>query len=399
MKERNVDITIFGGGVAGLWTLNHLVNLGYSTILIEKDKLGKGQTISCQGIVHGGIKYALSSDVRPDSVAEVKDMPRRWQQHLSGERKDPDLTNVKVQSDYCHMWVSKGRGFRGFVESAFSPIGLMALNTKPKDVTASSPQWFKDSARKIYRFDEPVINTSSLLEELARPHQDKIFYTNSYSFSNKDDNIESVILEDNISGEKVKIYTSIFILTAGIGNQGIIDAMGLSGIIMQERPLRQVVVTGDNLPELYGHCIDGGSPTASVTTHENRDTGKRVWVIGGKIAEDGFKIGQEALAENAKRQLAPLLRGVDLSNTEWSTYDAIRAEAPNEGKRPGSIDLIKKENVYVCYPTKMALAPILAEEIECNLKKDIEKRTDNGSSGSSQPEIRVAKYPWETTIT
>ena len=59
MKEKQVDIVILGGGVAGLWVLNALISEGYSVVLLEKQKLGQGQTICAQGIVHGGFKYVV----------------------------------------------------------------------------------------------------------------------------------------------------------------------------------------------------------------------------------------------------------------------------------------------------------------------------------------------------
>ena len=56
----HTDIAIIGGGIAGLWTLNQLRNRGYSAILFEHNALGSDQTIGSQGMIHGGVKYALA---------------------------------------------------------------------------------------------------------------------------------------------------------------------------------------------------------------------------------------------------------------------------------------------------------------------------------------------------
>ena len=56
---QKIDIAILGGGIAGLWLLNLLVSRGYSVVLLEKEALGAGQTIASQGMIHGGVKYAL----------------------------------------------------------------------------------------------------------------------------------------------------------------------------------------------------------------------------------------------------------------------------------------------------------------------------------------------------
>ena len=51
MREYNIDVLIFGGGVAGLFCLDKLVREGYNAYLIEKSFLGNGQTACSQGII------------------------------------------------------------------------------------------------------------------------------------------------------------------------------------------------------------------------------------------------------------------------------------------------------------------------------------------------------------
>src|SRR3989344_362105 len=107
-KELHVDVLQFGGGPSGLWPLRTLTEKGYSTILVEKDYLGNGQTISSQGTIYGGVKYGVGKAFRADSVQEIKGMPRRWREHLSG-KLSPDLSDVKTLSDSIYLWVPKGR--------------------------------------------------------------------------------------------------------------------------------------------------------------------------------------------------------------------------------------------------------------------------------------------------
>ena len=70
------DIVIFGGGIAGLWLLNRLRQQGYDVILLESDALGGGQSLASQGIIHGGLKYALNGVLSPASSA-IAQMPER----------------------------------------------------------------------------------------------------------------------------------------------------------------------------------------------------------------------------------------------------------------------------------------------------------------------------------
>ena len=42
------DVAIIGGGIAGLWLLNRLVNDGYNALLFEQTALGGEQTVASQ---------------------------------------------------------------------------------------------------------------------------------------------------------------------------------------------------------------------------------------------------------------------------------------------------------------------------------------------------------------
>ena len=54
------DVVIIGAGIAGLWLHNRLNQMGFHAILLENDTIGNAQTLSSQGIIHGGAKYALN---------------------------------------------------------------------------------------------------------------------------------------------------------------------------------------------------------------------------------------------------------------------------------------------------------------------------------------------------
>ncbi len=97
-----LDALIIGGGVAGLWLLNRLRNEGYQALLLEQEALGTGQTIASQGMIHGGIKYALGGKLTGASKA-IADMPAHWQQCLEGEG-DVDLQGCQLLSDSYYMW-------------------------------------------------------------------------------------------------------------------------------------------------------------------------------------------------------------------------------------------------------------------------------------------------------
>ncbi len=130
-KKIETDIVIVGGGIAGLWLLNRLREEHYSAILLESKALGSGQTNKSQGIIHGGIKYALQGVLSP-STESIANMPKVWRDCLTG-KGNVDLSNVKILSERQYLWstgslTSKLAGF--FAEKAscwFCSVALLGI--------------------------------------------------------------------------------------------------------------------------------------------------------------------------------------------------------------------------------------------------------------------------------
>src|ERR1700759_2783942 len=97
-----LDALIFGGGAAGLWLLDRLSRDGHHVLLLEAHALGAGQTVSCQGIIHGGLKYTLSG-MLTKSAKNIREMPQIWSDALLG-RSTPNLKKTRLRSGCCYLW-------------------------------------------------------------------------------------------------------------------------------------------------------------------------------------------------------------------------------------------------------------------------------------------------------
>ncbi|MFT5575962.1 MAG: glycerol-3-phosphate dehydrogenase, partial [Bermanella sp.] len=97
-----VDSIIIGGGIAGLWLLNRLVKLGYNAVLFEENTLGNGQTIASQGMIHGGIKYALAGSLTGESEA-IAAMPGHWAACLENHG-DVNIGDCNILSRHFYLW-------------------------------------------------------------------------------------------------------------------------------------------------------------------------------------------------------------------------------------------------------------------------------------------------------
>ncbi|MBK7361299.1 MAG: FAD-dependent oxidoreductase [Micavibrio sp.] len=106
MAGRDADIIIHGGGIAGLWTLARLKNLGYDALLVEPNAIGGVQTIASQGIIHSGLKYALSGKINA-LAREISAMPDVWREALNGNGP-VDLSKAKRAAETQYMMIPKG---------------------------------------------------------------------------------------------------------------------------------------------------------------------------------------------------------------------------------------------------------------------------------------------------
>ncbi len=356
------DIVIFGGGVAGLWLLNRLRQSGFSALLFESGSLGGGQTSKAQGIIHGGMKYALQGVFSKDAQA-VADMPMRWKQCLAGNG-EIDLTGVEVLSAQHYLW-SPGKftsKLAGFLASSTLSSKVEAL---PKN---KYPAAFQHAAFKgeVYSLDEIVINVPDLVRELVKSNQDAVFKIEPLCEDGLkfDENGKLVSATIYMAGKSVDVKAQQFVFTAGAGNEMIIKQLKNNDISMQRRPLHMVMMKTPFNSPLYAHCLGLGSrPRLTVTTHYMQN-GSAVWYIGGLLAEEGVGRDSAAQIQAAKDELKALFPWLDFTGAEFATFVVDRAEPlQKNGFKPETSFSKSVQNMIIAWPTKLALAPKLADEI------------------------------------
>ncbi|HEY7316833.1 MAG TPA: hypothetical protein VIE89_04605 [Candidatus Binatia bacterium] len=381
-----LDTLIFGGGVAGLWCLDRFRRAGYLAILLERAALGQGQTIQAQGIIHGGGKYALRGVRDFAALQSTKAMPERWRRSLAGEA-EPDLRAVKVLSDRCHLWLPSGSVGVRVLSWGLMPLlakgGL--LSTPPQQLPNSKwPPALQGSAVAVYALAEPVIATGSLLDALARPHRKWIF---SYNVPDLRFSAKRVQIADAV------LHPRFIVFTAGEGNAELLQRAEVGGEPMQRRPLKMALLRGASLPLLFGHCIVRGKTQLTITTPS-----PGIWQVGGEIAEqlaheENMDQGRRAVLHEVRRYLPRM----DFADVEIALYSATRAEAKTaEQKRPSGVHVSRvAPNIIVGWPTKLSMAPILAEEVFSTVHAELKQPADYEAPALPWPTPDVARSPWE----
>ena len=385
-----VDVVIFGGGIAGLWLLARLRQANFNTMLVEATALGAGQTRYAQGIIHGGTKYALTGKLTASSEA-VSRMPAIWRDCLQGTGEF-DLRQVKILSPHQYMWSTTSLTSR---MAGFFASHVMRSRTRSLAKT-ERPRIFQDAAFRghVYRLDEPVLDTASVIATLAQPHLDAIVHAEMASIIIQDDDTSQLVLKAG-DGTAWQVQTQRIVLAAGQGNARLLKAMERETPAMQLRPLQMVLLRGA-LPEmLYAHCLGASvNPRLTITSHYDAHQ-QIVWYLGGQLAEDGVERTEAQQIQTAQTELGQLMPWLDLTQTQWATLRIDRAEPRQpDGKRPDTSFFDDTRGVITAWPTKMALAPKLAADVLQHFEQ-----TGVSASGRQTlpewPRPAFAVLPWQ----
>ncbi len=389
------DVIIFGGGVAGLWLLALLRQQGYQTLLLEANALGAGQTRFAQGIIHGGTKYALLGKVTASSEA-IAAMPGVWRDCIQGNGII-DLKKVKVLSDNQCMWSHNTLSSKvaGFFASKLMRSRTEEIQQQQRPAIFQSTL-FKG---KVYKLDEPVLDTASIVRALAAPHRDAIMHIKDTPWFEQN-NARHFEVEDS-EGKTWQIESQRCVLMAGQGNADLTAAIGSSELpVMQLRPLKMVMLRGGLPEKIYAHCLEANvNPRLTITSHED-NKGEVVWYMGGQLAEEGIERSDKEQIKIAQQELNSLMPWIDLQKTQWACLDINRAEPKmGKGKRPDTSFFNISGAVITAWPTKLALAPKLAADILDSLKEtNLTSSALNSSDLEALPEFPTPDYaplPWQ----
>jgi glycerol-3-phosphate dehydrogenase len=358
----STDVLIVGGGIAGLWLNARLRRQGFATVLVENARLGGGQSVKSQGIIHGGAKYALHGALTGASEA-IADMPRRWREALAGNG-ELDLSGVRLLSDAHYLW-SPG-SLAGNITSFFASKAVRGRVDQVKGEQLPPALQHPTFKGKVYRLAELVLDVPDLISRLSELAGDSLLAAERIEPLRENDELAGLIVDGR------EIRAQRIILSAGSGNAELLTALGLSQPAQQLRPLHMVLVKGPTLKPLYAHCLGGGpKPRVTITTHPAAD-GQWVWYLGGDLAEaDGVARDQASQIKAAQKELSDLLPWVDFSAAQWATLRVDRAEPAQSGLvRPDNAFLYEQNKLLVGWPTKLALAPDFADRVLAALTRD-----------------------------
>ncbi len=376
-------MAVFGGGIAGLWLLNRLRALGFDAHLFEKTGLGAGQTIASQGIIHSGVKYTFDGVNRPQSEA-LSSMPKIWMDCIAG-RGEVDLRGTEILAEHQLMFTTGG-----LLNRVAGAVATKALRSDVSTVERKDlPEVFRarEFGGKVYRLEEPVLATKTVLAALRGPNVHAAAATELFR---EGDRVVEILLNDANSS---RIRPRVCIFTSGQGNEWFAERLGLDKLkIAQRRPLRMLMARG--LPhKVFAHClVPEPKPRVTVTTHAL--AGENVWYLGGNMAEKAVSMTDTEALGWAHREMTDMFPWINWKEVHWAIHDVDRAEPAASKLLPSGPTLTTLGNAVLAWPTKLALAPSLTQQVLRWL--DQQNISPSGQAttlpfSSAEP----ALYPWE----
>ena len=272
-------------------------------------------------------------------------------------------------------------------------FGSKAIRSRVASVGPDElPACFQDPGfeGRVYRLQDLVLDTASLVSTLAARCEGRILKSRAGVIPDASGDVRALSLGSD------RLTADAYIFCAGAGNAELIEELSLSSIVMQRRPLHQVMVKADGLPEIYAHAVSartGAKPRVTFTTHNTRD-GSRIWYLGGNLAETGVKRGETEQLDFARREMLDLFPWIDWQRAEWRSFRIDRAEPQQaDHRRPDSPFCQRGGNAILCWPTKLSLAPLLADETIKVLASM--KFTEREQSVPTLPTPGVGQAPWD----
>jgi glycine/D-amino acid oxidase-like deaminating enzyme len=380
----DADVVIVGGGIAGLWLHNLLAADGYRTILLEADQLGCGQTLASQGMIHGGLKYALGGR-RTGASEAIAGMPARWRRCLAGDG-DIDLRPLRPLADRYLLFAEASALGRltGFFASRALRGRIRPLPVDEYPAALAHPG-FRGVA---YALDELVLDTPALLEHLRTRSRGGI-YRHRVDPGDLAAEADAVCVRTAAGA----IRARRLVVCAGTGAERLLAGVDLPVPRMQRRPLHQVVVRCPDLPPLYAHCLTGirrAEPRLTITAHP--DDGGWLWYLGGQLAGDGVAMDPPALIAHARAELEACVPWLDWRLADLTTLRIDRAEpAQTRGHRPDQAFAAPAGPIIVAWPTKLSLTPDLGDRVRALLPPP-----EGGPAPSlALPPATVGTAPWQ----
>lgn len=379
--------------MTGLFLRAALSQRGLPTHLFDTGPLGTGQTIASQGILHRGVKYALSAQSAAASNA-LAAAHETWEACLAGNAH-PNLSATTQLSRTMYLWTKPG--LLGTLTATAAALAMKSGVTKLPPGKYPPPFSAAPASLSLWEVRETCIEPRSLLTQLAAASTDPISPLGP-----------NVTLRQLVQEHR----PGLLLFCAGIGNEQLLAQAGHNpATYTQRRPLHMAVLHRAPQP-LFAHCLQelSDKPRLTITSLPSPSQPNRFdWYIGGHIAESGNQLDEAAQRVAARDQLLACLPWMKpapredfstlrIDRAEGKTANATRPDGPVLHAFPSSQHLPPHVAIW---PTKLALAPALYTSLAPFLASMAANAGQPPLTHAHQPHPQhtppIAAIPWTST--
>lgn len=339
-----MDVAVIGGGAAALWLANRVQRRGLSVAVCTVRCVGGWQTLASQGIVHGGVKYAVGG--ANGASAQLAAMPARWRSCLAG-CGEIDLRAVPILAERIHLYCAE-LSARPRALAAAQRFGARCRRVDAADVAPLR-------RGLLFETQDFALDVPALIRCLAAPLQRRF--------------LPGMVLPQALVAAPTglarldvpgaSISAGVYVFAAGVGNLRLAERAGFGDVALRRLPLRQTCIRPARPMRLFAHCLAGAfgmQPELTITTHGG------VLYVGGRIASDGAERAHGEHVARLRRMLARALPDADFGGARFDSALVDRAEPAGE-RRIGAVFAERRGNCVLALPQKLSLLPALGDAV------------------------------------
>lgn len=342
------EVLIVGGGVTGLLAARRLDKGGVRWTLIESRGWGAEQSNHSHGYLHQGYAYPTGSSQLVEMLREGK---LRWTQLMAEHGVGPvtkwsliGLTDRLAALSIERRWTQLGLP----VTPAELPPWLAAGN-----VTAA------------YRTEEPAYDFTHVFRTLAQGLMGETLIGTVTALISDAATITGV--EALVDGQRVLFRAGHVVLAAGVENERLLASITAQRGRAVSRTSYMLTVVSPNLPRASLIMPEQRSYGLFLVSRMDRD--RVVWLVSNFLsfarAHQRQETAQQFWVAGTLRVLSGVYALSEDADLELGVYAAPKMELRPRARELSvhAAERYRHQNLVVAAPTKLTLAPLLADTI------------------------------------
>lgn len=344
------EVLIVGAGAAGLLIASRLAGEGRTVTIVEAEQAGSGQSNHSHGYMHRGHIYLSPSS---DLVSNLRLGADRWASLLNGVVEPVTSTSSLVFANAYEA---------GVAERAWDLAGLeFQESTAPPSIRGESFARTFTTQEATYDFTGWLRSAATAL---GRRPEVQFVVAHVQALEREGSRITGVVIDRG--GSQLRLRSSYIVLCAGIDNLRLASSVTRFRGNGLNRTSMMLVLRGPELPRLS--LVAHGHETRGLFLVSREHAGSMHWLVSNYVS-----FATDHATDTAARLWLRDIRATLLARTSaladssivWGYYQAPKGElrSMRNTMDKHSVQSYGLENLCVASPTKLTLAPLLADAV------------------------------------